>query len=188
MSRRSVDLLRRHRGIAAVTALQAGCALYFIFDVASEVPGMRTEPAHPMVELTAVIALLIGTALGLRELRRLTRRNDRVESSLRAARGAFSELMEESFARWGLTPSERDVALLTIKGMSVAEIAVARRSQPGTVKAQSSAIYRKAGVEGRAGLLGCFIEDLMTGETARTPKKQAMTSTEPASRAAGAGA
>lgn len=170
MLKQGSDLLRRHRGLVTVTALQAACALYFIIDVASEMPELRTEPMHPLVELLAVLALLIGTALGLRDLGRLTRRNARVESSLRAASGAFADLMEESFARWGLTPAERDVALLAIKGLSIAEIADLRRSRPGTVKAQCAAVYRKAGVDGRAGLLGCFIEDLMSAAEIPAPK------------------
>lgn len=61
----------------------------------------------------------------------------------------------------GLTPSERDVAWFTIKGLSLAEIARMRQTSDGTVKAQSNAIYRKAGVSGRTQLLSLFLEDLM---------------------------
>lgn len=153
--------------------LQAVCALYFVFDVLSELPELRTEPMHPLSELLAVVALLIGTALGIRELRRLMRRSDRAESRLRAASGAFIALMEDSFATWGLTPSERDVAMLSIKGLSVAEIAALRNTQAGTVKAQCAAVYRKAGVNSRAELLGHFIEDLMSGLVLEAPNKAA---------------
>jgi DNA-binding CsgD family transcriptional regulator len=156
--------LARHRGLAAVTVLQAVCASYFVIDVLSELPDLRTEPIHPLGELLAVIALLIGTAFGVRELGRVMRRSDRVESRLRAASGAFVALMQETFDHWGLTPSERDVALLSIKGLSVAEIAALRNTQAGTVKAQCAAVYRKAGVNSRAELLGHFIEDLVSGD------------------------
>jgi DNA-binding CsgD family transcriptional regulator len=53
------------------------------------------------------------------------------------------------------------VALFAIKGMSTAEIAGLRRVSEGTVKAQTAAIYRKAGVSGRPQLLSLFIEDLL---------------------------
>ncbi|MCB1371179.1 MAG: helix-turn-helix transcriptional regulator [Rhodobacteraceae bacterium] len=86
-----------------------------------------------------------------------------MRGSLQAASGAFLDLMEGNFAKWGLTPSERDVALLSIKGLSIAEIAALRATREGTVKAQSAAIYRKAGVNGRAQLLGLFVEDLLAG-------------------------
>ena len=71
------------------------------------------------------------------------------------------ELLEERFAEWGLTPAESDVALFAIKGMTTAEIASLRKTSEGTVKAQTNAIYRKAGVSGRSQLLSLFIEDLM---------------------------
>jgi DNA-binding CsgD family transcriptional regulator len=86
-----------------------------------------------------------------------------MESRLRAASGAFLELLEESFARWGLTPSERDVALLAVKGLPISEIARLRRTRNSTVKAQCAAVYRKAGVNNRAQLLSLFVEELMAG-------------------------
>jgi DNA-binding CsgD family transcriptional regulator len=79
------------------------------------------------------------------------------------------ELLEERFADWGLTPAERDVALFAIKGMSTAEIASLRSTSEGTVKAQTNAIYRKAGVTGRPQLLSLFIEDLMDGSPINAP-------------------
>jgi len=45
--------------------------------------------------------------------------------------------------------------------MSTQEIASLRGTAGGTVKAQTNAIYRKAGVTGRSQLLSLFIEDLM---------------------------
>ena len=60
-----------------------------------------------------------------------------------------------------LEEAERDVALFSIKGLSTAAIAEMRQVSEGTVKAQTNAIYRKAGVSGRPQLLSLFIEDLM---------------------------
>ena len=57
--------------------------------------------------------------------------------------------MAERFDDWALTPAERDVALFALKGLSLAEIARLRSTSQGTVKAQTNAIYRKAGVTGR---------------------------------------
>jgi DNA-binding CsgD family transcriptional regulator len=90
--------------------------------------------------------------------------------------------MEESFARWGLTPSERDVALLSIKGLSVAEIAAMRSTQAGTVKAQCAAVYRKAGVNSRAELLSLFIDDLMGDLPLAAPPKAAEGASAPSER------
>jgi DNA-binding CsgD family transcriptional regulator len=104
-------------------------------------------------------------------LRRAHRRTARVEAQLRAASGAFMDLMQERFAQWGLTAAERDVALFSIKGLSTAEIAAMRDTSEGTVKAQTNAIYRKAGVSGRPQLLGLFIEDLMDGPVTGRPAR-----------------
>ena len=101
--------------------------------------------------------------LGALLLVRTLVRNRAVESRLRQVSGAFAALLEERFAGWGLTRSERDVAWFTIKGLSIAEIARLRGTSEGTVKAHSNAIYRKAGVSGRTQLLSLFIEDLMDG-------------------------
>ena len=71
------------------------------------------------------------------------------------------QVIEERFQNWALTPAERDVALFSIKGLSTAEIADLRNTSEGTVKAQTNAIYRKAGVSGRSQLLSLFIDELM---------------------------
>jgi len=71
------------------------------------------------------------------------------------------DLVEDRFGEWGFTPAERDVALFALKGFSIAEIAALRDTSEGTVKAQTNAIYRKAGVSGRPQFLSLFVEDLM---------------------------
>jgi DNA-binding CsgD family transcriptional regulator len=83
------------------------------------------------------------------------------------------ELMLTRFRDWGLTSAERDVALFAIKGLSTQEIASLRGTAEGTVKAQTNAIYRKAGVNGRPQLLSLFIEDLMDDEVLPAPAAQA---------------
>jgi DNA-binding NarL/FixJ family response regulator len=60
--------------------------------------------------------------------------------------------------------------------LSIADIARLRQTSEGTVKAQSNAIYRKAGVNGRTQLLSLFIEDLMEAaprEGAPNPRRTA---------------
>ena len=62
------------------------------------------------------------------------------------------------------------MAWFTIKGLSIADIARLRQNSEGTVKAQSNAIYRKAGVSGRAQLVSLCIEDLIdAGPLAQEP-------------------
>ena len=151
--------------IAVVFMVQALCAVFFISDILSSVLGLRSTPLswrmRELLELGAAVGLLLGLGLGAVLLSRAVKGRTVAEEGLRRASGAFMDLLEERFADWALSPAERDVALFAIKGMSTAEIAALRNTSEGTVKAQTNAIYRKAGVTGRPQLLSLFIEDLM---------------------------
>jgi DNA-binding CsgD family transcriptional regulator len=151
--------------LGLILAVQAVSGLLFIANIAFSVLGVTPMAwvVHEMTEIGAAIGLILGTVLGGFALRRSVARTREAEAKLRAASGAFMELLEERFAAWGLTPAERDVALFAIKGLSTPEIAQMRQTSEGTVKAQTAAIYRKAGVTGRPQLLSLFIEDLMDG-------------------------
>ncbi len=127
--------------------------------------GLRAQPVawqtREILEIGAALGLVLGFALGALALARTRTRQKHAEAQLRLASGAFMELLAERFDEWSLTPAERDVALFAIKGLSTQEIATLRNTSEGTVKAQTNAIYRKAGVSGRPQLLSHFIEDLM---------------------------
>lgn len=145
-------------------ALQAACAIYFIADVVADISSDGADansPAHNAVELVAALALALGVLVLFRELRRLLARQARMDQQIEVASGAFHDILESNFDEWGLTPAERDVALLLIKGLSLARIADLRGSAEGTVKAHCNKVYAKAGVTGRAELVSHFIEDLM---------------------------
>jgi DNA-binding CsgD family transcriptional regulator len=153
--------------LVLVFGVQIVCALFFVWEVGASVLGVRREPlswqVRELIEIGAALGLLLGVGFGAALLARVVRRNRVVEGRLREVSNAFAEMLEERFGQWGLTPSERDVAWFTIKGLTIAEIARLRQTSEGTVKAQSNAIYRKAGVGSRAQLLSLFIEDLIEG-------------------------
>jgi DNA-binding CsgD family transcriptional regulator len=157
--------VKRAAPFLAIFVIQALCAFFFVSDILSSVLGIRTTPisweVRELLEIGAAIGLVLGVVVGGLMLRRALRDRNRAEERLRRASGEFMVLLEERFQEWGLTPSERDVALFAIKGMSTAEIATLRATSEGTVKAQTNAIYRKAGVSGRPQLLSLFIDDLM---------------------------
>lgn len=151
--------------IAGVLLIQALCAVFFISDIATSLLGIYTPPLpwelREIMEVAAALGLFMGVVLGAVLLRNVLRERNDARERLRRASGAFMDLLEERFGEWALTPAERDVALFAIKGMSTAEIAMLRTTSEGTVKAQTNAIYRKAGVSGRPQLLSLFIDDLM---------------------------
>ncbi|MBP0481366.1 helix-turn-helix transcriptional regulator [Sagittula sp. M10.9X] len=145
--------------------LQLGCGGFLLLDILASLFGIQYRPLSwalmELIQIGAVLGLLLGVGGSILLMRQATRRQQDAESRLRLASGAFMEVIEERFADWALSPAERDVAMFLIKGLSTAEIAVLRHTSEGTVKAQTNAIYRKAGVSGRAQLLSLFIEDLL---------------------------
>jgi DNA-binding CsgD family transcriptional regulator len=156
--------------IVLILGVQVLSAFFFVSDILSSYVGFWTEPlpweARELMELAAAAGLAIGVVFGALALWRAHRDRQRAEERLRVASGAFIELLNERFAQWSLTPAEADVALFAIKGLSTAEIAALRGTSEGTVKAQTNAIYRKAGVTGRPQLLSLFIDELIGEESA----------------------
>jgi DNA-binding NarL/FixJ family response regulator len=69
--------------------------------------------------------------------------------------------IDRQFNRWSLTPAEREVALLQLKGLRHKEIAELRSTSERTVRQQALAVYRKSGLSGRSDLAAFFLEDLL---------------------------
>jgi len=59
-----------------------------------------------------------------------------------------------------LTPAEREVGLLLLKGLSHKEAAT-RATSETTIRQQALAIYRKSGLRNRSELSAFFLEDLL---------------------------
>ncbi|WP_320178308.1 helix-turn-helix transcriptional regulator [Roseovarius pacificus] len=162
----------------ALFSVQFACAAVFLYDILANLLGLRAAPIswqfYEFIEIGAALGLVLGAVVSGWLLVRAITRQRRAEASLRLASGAFMQVLEERFEQWGLTPAERDVALFSVKGLSLSEIAAMRNTSDGTVKAQSNAIYRKAGVSGRAQLLSLFIDDLMAEALPGVPEHEAL--------------
>jgi DNA-binding CsgD family transcriptional regulator len=144
---------------------QAACVAFVMVDILSTAFAILPNPLswnlRELMEIGALLGLFLGLIFGAILVRSSLRDLHAAEGRLDRAAAAFEDLLEEKFVGWGLTRAERDVAVFAIKGMSVPEIAQLRKTSEGTVKAQTAAIYRKAGVSGRPQLLSLFIEDMM---------------------------
>ncbi len=156
-------------------ALQLASGLFLLWDILGSMFGIASSPIawvyYELAQIGAVIGLILGMVVSATLLVRSLHRQRAAEQSLRLASGAFMDVLQERFAEWELTPAEKDVALFAIKGLSTADIATLRNTSEGTVKAQTNAIYRKAGVSGRPQLLSLFIDELM-GDPIGTPAAQ----------------
>lgn len=152
------------RWVLALLVFQAFCLIVLVIDVAGETLtlGRRAlNDTHILGEALAVLGLVAAVVFVAKVAWAMQVRQRQMEKGLSVASGALGELIEGYFASWGLTPTEHDVATFTIKGYSITEIAGLRGSAEGTIKTHLNAIYRKAGVNGRAQLVSLLIEDLM---------------------------
>lgn len=85
-------------------------------------------------------------------------------SNIRLQQGKqdYQKVIEWQFSEWQLTPSEKEVALALLKGLSLKEIAKQRATQEKTVRKQASAIYEKSNLCGRHEFAAWFFEDLLS--------------------------
>lgn len=79
--------------------------------------------------------------------------------------------IDEQFDSWRLTPAEKDVALLLLKGLTHKEVAGLRGRAERTVRQQALAVYRKSKLSGRASLAAYFLEDLLLPSLGSTPNQ-----------------
>ena len=135
--------------------------------------------AHVLFELSLIAgALILAGSLWLgwwrsarsvrdlhRKLEESSAERDRWRESAEHALEGFGRAIDAQFDLWELTPAEREVALLLLKGRSHKAIARRTDRSPQTVRQHAAAVYRKASLAGRAELSAFFLEDLMLPET-----------------------
>lgn len=149
--------------LAFALIVQVLATAFFVADAVADlgVPGWAGFHRHYAFELMIALALTGGVVAMAMHLRRLLAEARRREVTVQLARGALNAIMEDKFAQWKLTQAEREVALFALKGCDIAEITALRQAASGTVRAQLSHIYSKAGVTGQAMLMSLFLEDLL---------------------------
>lgn len=69
--------------------------------------------------------------------------------------------IDEQLTKWKLTGSEKEVALLLLRGLSLKEVAEVRKTSERTARTQSAAIYVKTGLAGRSELAAFFLKNLL---------------------------
>uniref|UniRef100_UPI002FDF1DCB helix-turn-helix transcriptional regulator n=1 Tax=Sinorhizobium chiapasense TaxID=501572 RepID=UPI002FDF1DCB len=151
---------RQSVALALLVTIQTIAAAFFVGDAFTdllEFPGT----AHALVEAMVTVALVLGILIGGWQLR-LTLDSMREQGrSLETARGELARIVDTQFEVWGLTSAESDVGRLALKGLDAPAIARIRNAAPGTVRAQLTRVYAKAGVSGREQFMAWFFEDLM---------------------------
>jgi len=179
------------RGLASNVAFAAASVVMtalIALDLATDI-WSGTAAFHVVVE-GAMIAIGIIAAVRLamrvreltREARDLREHARELTANLDASRqdaarwrrdagdliAGLGEAIDRQLEHWSLSPAEKAVALLLLKGLSHKEIAVNREVNETTVRQQARAIYRKAGLSGRNDLAAFFLEDLLGPHEVRT--------------------
>ena len=141
-----------------------------------------TTLGHAFAEVCVVVIGVAGAIVVARQLLPLLRRGRAAELAVEqlAARLAATQAeaakwraeaggllrglgaaLDQQFERWALSPAEKEVALLLLKGLSHKEIAGVRSIADATARQQARAVYKKAGLSGRHDLAAFFLEDLL---------------------------
>lgn len=156
------------RRLVMLNMIQLICGVGFAIDLYQEFPALWAlryrswdGVLHMGLECAMMGLLFVGFAMARGGLRALNMQRDLLERKLSALRGDFDRILKEHFDRWALTPAQRDVALLTLRGLRLSEIAQHRGNAEGTIKAHLGAVFRAAGVRTRAELVGIFMEDFL---------------------------
>jgi DNA-binding CsgD family transcriptional regulator len=165
-------------GGAVLFALVAGLALA---DLAADL-AEGTTLLHVLAEGGVVAVGVAGLVMMVRRLsalaareRELAAETERLTDRLQASRDeaerwrreagdllrGLGEQIDQQLDRWQLTPAEKEVALLLLKGLSLKELAAVRDVGEATARQQARAVYRKAGLSGRSELAAFFLEDLL---------------------------
>ena len=160
------------RGVIAGVLLLI--ALLVVMDVVGD---LRQGAAawHVALEILAAGLALLGAVHLLRSMLRLRRRLVRQAEDLSRVRAqaeawrqqarrhveGLSRSIDAQLDGWRLSPAEKEVAFLLLKGLGLREIADLRGTHEKTVRAQSASIYAKAGLAGRSELAAFFLEDLL---------------------------
>ena len=152
----------------------AGVLLLIALLVVMDVVGDLRQGAsawHVALEILAAGLALLGAVHLLRLRRRLVRQAEdlsRVRAQAEAWRQqarrhveGLSRSIDAQLDGWRLSPAEKEVAFLLLKGLGLREIADLRGTHEKTVRAQSASIYAKAGLAGRSELAAFFLEDLL---------------------------
>lgn len=86
---------------------------------------------------------------------------DAWRASAESALAGLGKAINERFKAWGLTGTEKEIALLLLKGKSHKEIAYSSGRSERTVRQHSVSIYQKSKLAGRAELAAFFLDGVM---------------------------
>ena len=156
--------------VAALTLIVAGGVADLIIDSPTHWISAHTIFETSMIGMVAVIATALWlawwrseqSAASLRESLEANRaERDAWRVSAQTALEGLGRAIDSQFDAWRLTPAEREVALMLLKGYGHKQIAGLTGRSERTVRQHAGVVYDKARLGGRAELSAYFLHDLM---------------------------
>ncbi|WP_281859485.1 helix-turn-helix transcriptional regulator [Litoreibacter halocynthiae] len=156
---------------------QSVSALFFLGELWGEVLGLRSRPLpwniQEIIQISASVGLITGVIVTSVFLRRSQQRISALDQQIANVSGNYRAYLESQFINWGLSDSEREIAIFAMKGFSNSEIADLRGTSASTVKSQMTAIYRKSNFMNRQQIISFLVEELLAGVTVEEKKTNA---------------
>lgn len=155
----------------------------YIIDFFHEFNEDYHDTGYLIMEGTITLLAFIGAGIVVQQIRQRRQENQALHQALTLSRAdlqnaradldalnaklhdtgkQYSAVIQEQFNAWELTPSEKAVAILLLKGLSFEEIASVRNTKEKTVRQQASNIYHKSGLNGRHAFAAWFFEDFLS--------------------------
>jgi len=168
----------RRRRLQKVLWILGATGVLMALDVALDVMA-GAPPIHAWLEAFLAIMAVYGAGQVVRELQHVAyeaqRELDEMKVTLADVHAdaerwraeaqdlmkGLGEAIDGQFEAWALTPAEKEVGLLLLKGLTFKEVAQVRATSDATVRQQANKLYQKAELGGRAELSAFFLEDLL---------------------------
>ncbi len=137
---------------------------FFLYDIVVDISKGIESNTH--LALEGLVFFTITAVLFYEILRIIQLGKELKKEKGKVARlsGDLGKVIIKNFEEWGLTETEKEVALLLIKGLSMIEIGRIRGVKEKTIRQQATSIYSKSNCTNRHDLAAIFIEDLLNIE------------------------
>src|SRR6056300_2066996 len=97
--------------------------IFFVVDVITDIVNNAPRDIHFYLEGFFVIALVYILIFQIKEIRTMEVEIETSHQELEVLKGGLTREIEKQFNSWQLTPSEKEVAWLILKGISYSDIA-----------------------------------------------------------------
>lgn len=137
-----------------------GIFCFFTFEVVNDIIEAESLP-HLLFEGFFFFLTFLVLVMHIRDAYQVRKQLQELEVREQQKSREPDAQIQKQLDGWKLTPSEKEISWLIIKGFSFAEIAHLRAVKEKTIRAQATSIYQKSGADNRNDFAAKFIDDLL---------------------------